>query len=114
MTCFRLKIMSPHPEIQEAARDDAVEDGFAGGASIVIAPVEAAAMKLFPGPFDAGLAQVLRRGEGIDVETLLEHLASVGDSPDGHCRDARGVHARGGILDVVRRRRIPRASIFWR
>src|SRR5271163_514619 len=56
--------LSPHPEIQET-RAATLWKIATGGASIVIAPVEAAAMKLFPAPFYAGLAQVLRRGEEV-------------------------------------------------
>jgi transcription-repair coupling factor (superfamily II helicase) len=91
--------MSPHAEIQEA-RATTLWKMASGGASIVIAPVEAAAMKLFPAPFYAGLAQVLRRGEEVDVETLLAHLASVGYSPADIVEMPGQYTRRGGILDV--------------
>ncbi|HET8636097.1 MAG TPA: transcription-repair coupling factor, partial [Acidobacteriaceae bacterium] len=91
--------MSPHAEIQEA-RAATLWKMASGGASIVIAPVESAAMKLFPRPFYAGLAQVLRRGEEVDVETLLAHLASVGYSPADMVEMPGQYTRRGGILDV--------------
>ncbi|MGC1362872.1 MAG: CarD family transcriptional regulator, partial [Silvibacterium sp.] len=91
--------MSPHPEIQEA-RATTLWKMASGAASIVIAPVEAAAMKLFPGPFYAGLAQVLQRGEEVDVDTLLAHLASVGYSPMDIVEMPGQYTRRGGILDV--------------
>ncbi|HEX5233718.1 MAG TPA: transcription-repair coupling factor [Silvibacterium sp.] len=91
--------MSPHAEIQEA-RATTLWKMAASGAGVVIAPVEAAAMKLFPGPFYAGLAQVLRRGEEVDVETLLAHLASVGYSPADIVEMPGQYTRRGGILDV--------------
>src|ERR1700685_3277847 len=60
--------LSPHPDIQEQ-RAKTLWKIATGEASIVVAPVEAAAMKLFPAPFYAGLAQILHRGEEVDVET---------------------------------------------
>src|ERR1700739_3705257 len=91
--------MSPHAEIQEA-RATTLWKMASGGASIVIAPVEAAAMKLFPAPFYAGLAQVLRRGEEVDVETLLAHVSCVGYTPMDVVEMPGQYTRRGGILDV--------------
>jgi transcription-repair coupling factor (superfamily II helicase) len=91
--------MSPHAEIQEA-RATTLWKTASGAASIVIAPVEAAAMKLFSAPFYSGLAQVLRRGEEVDVETLLAHLASVGYTPMDIVEMPGQYTRRGGILDV--------------
>jgi transcription-repair coupling factor (superfamily II helicase) len=91
--------MSPHPEIQEA-RAATLWKMATGAASIVIAPVESAAMRLFPPPFYAGLAQVLRRGEEVDVETLLAHLASIGYTPMDIVEMPGQFTRRGGILDV--------------
>ncbi len=91
--------LSPHPEIQEQ-RAATLWKMATGGASIVIAPVEAAAMKLFPRPFYGGLAQVLRRGEEVDVETLLAHLASVGYTPMDIVEMPGQYTRRGGILDI--------------
>ena len=91
--------MSPHAEILEA-RAATLWKMASGRASIVIAPVEAAAMKLFPPAFYGGLAQVLRRGEEVDVETLLAHLSSVGYSPVDMVEMPGQYTRRGGILDV--------------
>ena len=91
--------ISPHPAIQEA-RAVALWKMATGGASIVIAPVEAMAMKLFPASFYGGLAQVLRRGEEVDVETLLAHLSSVGYTPMDIVEMPGQYTRRGGILDV--------------
>jgi transcription-repair coupling factor (superfamily II helicase) len=91
--------LSPHPEIQEQ-RAATLWKMATSAASIVIAPVEAAAMKLFPRPFYAGLAQYLRRGEEVDVETLLAHLASVGYTPMDIVEMPGQYTRRGGILDI--------------
>src|SRR6201996_9656059 len=64
--------LSPHPEIQEA-RAATLWKMATGAASIVIAPVEAAAMRLFPGDYYSGLARTLRRGEEVDLEELTSH-----------------------------------------
>ena len=91
--------LSPHPEIQEQ-RAATLWKMATGGASVVIAPVEAAAMKLFPRHFYGGLAQVLRRGEEVDVETLLAHLAGVGYTPMDIVEMPGQYTRRGGILDI--------------
>ncbi|GGG99886.1 transcription-repair coupling factor [Silvibacterium dinghuense] len=91
--------LSPHPEIQEA-RATTLWKMASGAASIVIAPVEAVAMKLFPAPFYGGLAQTLRRGEEVDVETLIQHLQSVGYSAMDIVEMPGQYTRRGGILDV--------------
>jgi transcription-repair coupling factor (superfamily II helicase) len=91
--------LSPHPDIQEQ-RAKTLWKIATGEASIVVAPVEAAAMKLFPAPFYAGLAQILRRGEEVDVETLLAHLTSVGYSRNDIVEMPGQFTRRGGILDI--------------
>jgi transcription-repair coupling factor (superfamily II helicase) len=91
--------LSPHPEVQEQ-RATTLWKIASGGASIVITPVEAAAMKLFATPFYGGLAQILRRGEEVDVETLLAHLASVGYTPMDIVEMPGQYTRRGGILDI--------------
>jgi len=91
--------LSPHPEIQEQ-RAATLWKMATGAASIVIAPVEAAALKLFPRHFYGGLAQILRRGEEVDVETLLAHLAGVGYTPMDIVEMPGQYTRRGGILDV--------------
>ena len=91
--------LSPHPDIQEQ-RAKTLWKIATGEASIVVAPVESAAMKLFPAPFYAGLAQILRRGEEVDVETLLAHLTSIGYSRNDIVEMPGQFTRRGGILDV--------------
>jgi transcription-repair coupling factor (superfamily II helicase) len=91
--------LSPHPDIQEQ-RAKTLWKIATGEASIVVAPVEAAAMKLFPAPFYAGLAQVLRRGEEVDVETLLAHLTSIGYARADIVEMPGQFTRRGGILDI--------------
>src|SRR5580704_19188654 len=68
--------LSPHPDVQEQ-RASALFKLATGGASILIAPVEAAALRLFDRDYYASLAVGLRRGEEIDIEVLTAHLASV-------------------------------------
>src|SRR5207253_10791527 len=46
--------------------------------SIVVVPVAASASRLRPAEFYADLARIIRRGESIDTESLLQHLNSVG------------------------------------
>jgi transcription-repair coupling factor (superfamily II helicase) len=91
--------LSPHPDIQEQ-RAKTLWKIATGEASIVVAPVEAAAMKLFPAPFYAGLAQILHRGEEVDVETLLAHLMSIGYSGADIVEMPGQFTRRGGILDI--------------
>jgi transcription-repair coupling factor (superfamily II helicase) len=91
--------LSPHPDIQEQ-RAKTLWKIATGEASIVVAPVEAAAMKLFPAPFYAGLAQILRRGEEVDVETLLAHLSSIGYTRNDVVEMPGQFTRRGGILDI--------------
>src|ERR1700748_2654893 len=69
--------MSPHPDVQEQ-RAAALWKLATGAVSILIAPIEAAALRLFDRDYYASLAVNLRRGEEIDIETLTSHLASVG------------------------------------
>ena len=91
--------LSPHPEIQEQ-RAATLWKMATGSASVVIAPVEAAAMKLFPRHFYGGLAQVLRRGDEVDVDTLLAHLAGVGYTPMDIVEMPGQYTRRGGIVDI--------------
>src|SRR5579883_2124174 len=91
--------LSPHPDIQEQ-RAATLWKMATGAASIVIAPVEAAAMKFFPAEYYSGLAQTLRRGEEIDLDTLIAHLTSVGYSAADIVEMPGQFSRRGGILDV--------------
>ena len=91
--------LSPHPDIQEQ-RAATLWKMATGGASITIAPVETAAMKFFPADYYSGLAQTLRRGEEMDLDTLMAHLSSVGYSTADIVEMPGQFSRRGGILDV--------------
>src|ERR1700761_4079064 len=64
--------LSPHPDVQEQ-RASVLWKFVSGAASIVIAPVESLALRLFARSYYAGLALKLERGEEIDIEMLIEH-----------------------------------------
>src|ERR1700721_4749144 len=91
--------LSPPPDIQEQGAKTLWKIA-THEASIVVAPVEAAAMKLFAAPFYAGLAQILRRGEEVDVDTLLAHLNSIGYTRMDIVEMPGQFTRRGGILGV--------------
>ena len=91
--------LSPHPDVQEQ-RATVLWKIANGDASIVIAPVEAASLRLFPANYYLDLARVLRRGEEIDVEELLGHLSSVGYTAMDIVEMPGQFTRRGGILDI--------------
>ncbi|MEO7028523.1 MAG: DEAD/DEAH box helicase, partial [Acidobacteriaceae bacterium] len=91
--------LSPHPEIQEQ-RAAALWKLATGGARLVIAPVEAACMKLFGRDYYAALALELRKGEEHIPDMLVEHLLSVGYTRVDVVEMPGQVTVRGGILDV--------------
>src|SRR6201994_740731 len=91
--------ISPHPDVQEQ-RASVLWKIATHRASIVIAPVEAACMRLFDGPYYAGLAQELRRGEEVDIEMLLDHLRAIGYTQMDIVEMPGQFPRRGGILDV--------------
>ncbi len=91
--------VSPHPDVQEQ-RASVLWKIASNRASIVIAPVEAACMRLFDAPYYAGLAQQLRRGEEVDIELLVEHLRSIGYTQMDIVEMPGQFTRRGGILDV--------------
>src|SRR5271157_1518870 len=91
--------LSPHPDIQEQ-RAAALWKLATGAVSILIAPVESAALKLFDREYYAGLALMLKRGEEVDVEALTAHLASVGYTQMDLVEMPGQFTRRGGILDV--------------
>ncbi len=91
--------LSPHAEVQES-RAAALWKIATDAASIVIAPVEAAAQKLFRADYYAGLARTLRRGEEHDLHELTTHLASVGYDAVDLVEMPGQFTRRGGILDV--------------
>jgi transcription-repair coupling factor (superfamily II helicase) len=91
--------LSPHPEIQEA-RAVALWKIATGEAQIVIVPAPAACMKLRSPEYYANLARVIRRGDPLDVEALVQHLNTVGYTPVDVVEMPGEYAQRGGILDV--------------
>jgi transcription-repair coupling factor (superfamily II helicase) len=91
--------LSPHPDVQEQ-RASALWKLATGAVSILIAPVEAAALRLFDRDYYAGLAVTLRRGEEVDIEMLTAHLAGVGYTRMDLVEMPGHFTRRGGILDV--------------
>src|SRR5664279_1632645 len=91
--------LSPHPDVQEQ-RAAALWKLVTGTVDILIAPVEAAGLKLFDRDYYAGLAVTLKRGEEVDVEVLTGHLASVGYTQMDLVEMPGQFTRRGGILDV--------------
>jgi transcription-repair coupling factor (superfamily II helicase) len=91
--------VSPHPEIQEQ-RAVALWKLASGQAKLVIAPVEAACMKLFERDYYAALALRLRTGEEHLPEMIVDHLVSVGYTRVDVVEMPGQVTVRGGILDV--------------
>ena len=91
--------LSPHPEIQEA-RATALWKIATGAASVVITPLAATAMRLRDGEFYADLAKVVRRGEMVDPERLVEHLRIVGYNQVDVVEMPGEFAHRGGLLDV--------------
>src|ERR1700722_17186110 len=91
--------LSPHPELQEE-RATALWKIATGAASIVVSPIAATAIRLRSAEYYSGLARTIRRGESLDLDSLLAHLNTVGyTSPD--VVEMPGQYAlRGGILDV--------------
>ena len=91
--------LSPHPEIQEA-RAASIWKIASGAARLVIAPVEAACLKLFQPDFYAALALTLKVGEEYLIDMLVEHLLSVGYTRVDVVEMPGQLTVRGGILDV--------------
>jgi transcription-repair coupling factor (superfamily II helicase) len=91
--------LSPHPDVQEQ-RASALWKLATGAVSILIAPVESAALRLFDRDYYAGLAVTLKRGEEVDVEVLTAHLAAVGYTQMDLVEMPGQFTRRGGILDV--------------
>jgi len=91
--------LSPHPEIQEE-RATALWKIVTGGASIVIAPVESAAMRLRSAEDYAGLARTIRRTDSLDVEDLIAHLNTVGYVVVDVVEMPGQYAVRGGLIDA--------------
>jgi transcription-repair coupling factor (superfamily II helicase) len=91
--------LSPHPDLQEQ-RAAALWKISTGAADLIIAPVEAAALRLFDRDYYASLAVTLRRGEEVEMETLCAHLSEVGYARVDLVEMPGQFTRRGGILDV--------------
>jgi transcription-repair coupling factor (superfamily II helicase) len=91
--------LSPHPDVLEQ-RAAALWKLATGAVDILIAPVEAVALRLFDREYYSGLAVTVRRGEEVDLEVLTAHLASVGYSQVDLVEMPGQFTRRGGILDV--------------
>ena len=91
--------LSPHPEILET-RAATLWKIATGTAQLIIAPVEAVCMRLFPRDHYAALALRLKCGEEYLPEMLVEHLLSVGYTRVDVVDMPGQVTLRGGILDV--------------
>jgi transcription-repair coupling factor (superfamily II helicase) len=91
--------LSPHPEIQET-RAATLWKIAMGTAGFIIAPVEAACMKLFARDYYRALALRLKVGEEYMPDMLVEHLLSVGYTKVDVVEMPGQVTLRGGILDV--------------
>ena len=91
--------LSPHPDIEEQ-RATALWKAATGEVEILILPIEAASMRVFPADFYAGLARAVKRGEEIDPDALIAHLSEVGYAPSDVVEMPGQFALRGGILDV--------------
>jgi transcription-repair coupling factor (superfamily II helicase) len=91
--------LSPHLEIQET-RAATLWKIATGAAQLVIAPVEAACMRLFGRDFYRALALHLKTGEEYMPDMLVEHLLSVGYTRVDVVEMPGQVTLRGGIIDV--------------
>ena len=91
--------LSPHPEIQEQ-RAAALWKVASGAASIVVAPITAAAIRLRSPEYYTDLARAVRRGETIDTDALVQHLNTVGYAASDVVEMPGQYALRGGILDV--------------
>ncbi len=91
--------LSPHPEIQEA-RAVALWKIATGEAQIVLVPAAAASMNMRSPDYYANLARVIRRGEPLDVDALVQHLNTVGYTQVDVVEMPGEYALRGGILDV--------------
>ena len=91
--------LSPHPEIQEK-RANSLWKIATGAATVVIAPVASASLRLRGRDYYESLARTLRRGESVDVEALTAHLNTVGYALADVVEMPGEFAVRGGILDV--------------
>ncbi|MGH9571302.1 MAG: CarD family transcriptional regulator, partial [Candidatus Angelobacter sp.] len=87
------------PEIQEE-RATALWKIVSGAASIVIAPMEATAMRLRPAEHYASLARTIRRTDTVDVDELVQHLNTVGYVAMDVVEMPGQYAVRGGLIDA--------------
>jgi transcription-repair coupling factor (superfamily II helicase) len=93
--------LSPHSEIQETRASTLWKISHPSSSPrLIIAPVEAACMKLFPRDYYRALALHLRLGEEHFPDMLVEHLLSVGYTRVDVVEMPGQVTIRGGIIDV--------------
>ena len=71
-----------------------------GAASFVVSPIAATALRLRSAEYYADLARTVRRGEMLDLDTLLPHLNTVGYHSTDVVEMPGEYALRGGILDV--------------
>ncbi len=90
---------SPHLEIQEE-RATALWKISTSAANIVITPFAAASMWLREASFYANLARVVRRGEMLDPENLVEHLRMAGYTQVDVVEMPGEFAHRGGLIDA--------------
>jgi transcription-repair coupling factor (superfamily II helicase) len=91
--------LSPHPEIQEE-RAVALWKIATGAVSFIVSPIAATALRLRAADYYADLARSVRRGETLNVDTLLPHLNTVGYHSTDVVEMPGEYALRGGILDV--------------
>jgi transcription-repair coupling factor (superfamily II helicase) len=91
--------LSPHPEIQEE-RATTLWKIAAGTASIVITPVEAAMLRLRSTEHYAELARVIRRGDAVAVDELVQHLNTIGYTAIDLVEMPGQYAVRGGLIDA--------------
>ena len=93
--------LSPHPEIQETRAATLWKIAAYGStAHLVIAPIEAACMKLFSRDYYRAMALHLKLGEEYMPDMLVEHLLSVGYTRVDVVEMPGQVTLRGGIIDA--------------
>jgi len=91
--------LSPHPEIQEQ-RAIALWKIATGAASIVLLPAAASILRLNSSEYYSQLARLIRRGETIDPNGIVEHLNTVGYNSTDVVEMPGEYALRGGILDI--------------
>ena len=91
--------MSPHNEIEEK-RAVGLWRLSAGKIPITISPVASALLRTEPADFYKQLALVLRTGEELSLEDLVQHLESIGYEKREPVEMVGEYSVRGGIFDV--------------